>query len=112
MRAMSVSAKLTFSQIGIIVAILSYLVVRGGFVVFNIGLLWTTPGGYLAIALPLLPVIILGFTACVISYSYSYLGLWMMDHNLYIPGSITVFLATIIVPGALAAYGWIAFPAF
>ncbi|MFW9851241.1 MAG: hypothetical protein ACFFF4_19100, partial [Candidatus Thorarchaeota archaeon] len=77
-----VPARLTFSQVGIFVSILSYLVVRGGLVVLRIGgVLWTQAGGYLAIALPLGPVIVLGFAACVISYAFSYLGLWMMDHG-------------------------------
>ena len=107
---MSLPARVSFSQIGIFMSILSYLVVRGVFVVLNIGLLWTSVGGYLAIALPLAPVIVLGFTACVVSYAFSYLGLWMMDNNLYLLGAITVLLSVIVIPGALGAYSWIAFP--
>ena len=81
---MYVPARLTFSQVGIFVSIIVYLVIRGFFVVLRIGgVLWTQAGGYLAIALPLGPVIVLGFAACVISYAFSYLGLWMMDNDLY-----------------------------
>lgn len=107
---MSLPARVSFSQIGIFVSILSYLVVRGFFVVVNIGLLWTSVGGFLAIALPLGPVIVLGFTACVVSYSFSYLGLWMMDNGLYLLGTFTVLLSVVIVPGALGVYSWIGFP--
>ena len=107
---MSLPARVSFSQLGIFMSILSYLVVRGFFVVVNIGLLWTHVGGFLAIALPLGPVIVLGFTACVISYSFSYLGLWMMDNNMYLLGAVTVFLSVIIVPGGLGVYSWIGFP--
>jgi hypothetical protein len=107
---MSLPARVSFSQIGIFVSVLSYLVVRGFFVVMNIGLLWTSVGGFLAIALPLGPVIVLGFTACVVSYSFSYLGLWMMDNDLYLLGAITVLLSVIVVPGALGVYSWIGFP--
>ncbi|MFX1367793.1 MAG: hypothetical protein ACFFAY_04270 [Promethearchaeota archaeon] len=107
---MSLSARLTFSQIGLFVSILVYLIVRGFFVVLNIGLLWTTYGGYLAIALPVIPVIVLGLAACVISYSYSYLGLWLMDKNQHILGAITIFFSVIIAPGALGAYSWVYFP--
>lgn len=107
---MSLPARMTFSQIGLFVSIIVYLAVRGAFVVLNIGLLWTQAGGFLAIAFPIIPVIVLGFTACVISYAFSYLGLWMMDNNLYLIGVITVFLSTIIVPGGLGVYSWLAFP--
>lgn len=107
---MSLPARMTFSQIGIFVSIIVYLAVRGFFVVINIGLLWTQAGGFLSIAFPLAPVIILGFTASVVSYAFSYLGLWMMDNNLYLLGVITIFLAVIIVPGGLAVYSWVAFP--
>ena len=107
-----VPAKLTFSQVGIIVAILVYLAVRVGFALVNIGFLWTQPGGYFAIALPLIPVILCGFTACVIAYAYSYLGFWLMDHDQYILGAVTVLLSVIVAPGTLAAYSWIVFPPF
>lgn len=107
---MSLSARLTFSQIGLLISILVYLIVRGLFVVINIGLLWTTAGGYFAIAFPLIPVIVLGFTACVISYSYSYLGLWLMDKNQHIIGALVIFLSVIIAPGALGVYSWFFFP--
>ncbi|MFW9809548.1 MAG: hypothetical protein ACFFE6_09230, partial [Candidatus Thorarchaeota archaeon] len=79
-QTMSLPARMTFSQIGIFVCIIVYLAVRGFFVVLNIGLLWTQAGGFLSIAFPLAPVIVLGFTACVVSYAFSYLGLWMMDN--------------------------------
>jgi hypothetical protein len=105
-----VPARLTFSQIGIFMSIIVYLVVRGFFVVLRIGgVLWSQAGGYLAIALPLAPVIVLGFASCVISYAFSYLGLWMMDNNLYILGVLTIFLSVIIIPGALAVYSWFGF---
>lgn len=105
-----VPARLTFSQVGIFVSIIVYLVVRGFFVVLRIGgVLWSQAGGYLAIALPLPPVIVLGFAACVVSYAFSYLGLWMMDNNLYILGVITIFLSVIIIPGALGVYSWFGF---
>ena len=107
---MSLSAKLTFSQVGIFIAIIVYLAVRGFFVVLNIGLLWTTAGGFLAIAFPLAPVIVLGFAACVVAYGYSYFGLWLMDNNQYIIGAITVLLSVIIIPGGLAVYSWFYFP--
>ncbi len=107
---MSLPARMTFSQIGIFVSIIVYLAVRGFFVVLNIGLLWTQAGGFLSVAFPLAPVIILGFTACVVSYAFSYLGLWMMDNDLYLIGVITIFLAVIIIPGGLAVYSWVAFP--
>jgi len=107
---MYVPARLTFSQVGIFVSIIVYLVVRGVFVIWRIGgVLWSQAGGYLAIALPLPPVIILGFTACVISYAFSYLGLWMIDNNLYILGVITIFLSVIIIPGVLGVYSWFGF---
>lgn len=105
-----IPARLTFSQVGIFISILSYLVVRGFYVVLRIGgVLWTQAGGYLSIALPLGPVIILGFAACVISYAFSYLGLWMMDNNLYILGGITILLAVIVIPGGLGVYSWFGF---
>jgi hypothetical protein len=105
-----VPARLTFSQIGIFMSIISYLVVRGFFVVLRIGgVLWSQAGGYLAIALPLAPVIVLGFISCVISYAFSYLGLWMMDNNQYMLGAITIFLSVIIIPGTLAVYSWFGF---
>lgn len=107
---MYVPARLTFSQVGIFVSIIVYLVVRGFLVVLRIGgVLWSQAGGYLAIALPLPPVIVLGFAACVISYAFSYLGLWMMDNNLYVLGVITIFLSVIIIPGALGVYSWFGF---
>ncbi|TFG27393.1 hypothetical protein EU527_18610 [Candidatus Thorarchaeota archaeon] len=111
---MSLPARISFSQIGILVSIIVYLSVRGFFVLLSldIGLLWTQAGGFLLVAIPLLPVIILGFSACVVSYAFSYLGLWMMDNNYYILGVLTIFLAVIIVPGGLAVYSWFGFPAF
>jgi hypothetical protein len=107
---MSISARLTFSQIGLFISILAYLVVRGFFVILNIGLLWTQAGGFLAIAFPIVPVIVLGFTACVVSYGYSYLGLWLMDNNQYLLGLILVIVGVIIVPGGIGVYSWLAFP--
>lgn len=111
---MSLPARVSFSQIGILISIIVYLAVRGFFVIINldIGLLWTQAGGFLLVAFPLIPVIVLGFSACVISYSFSYLGLWLMDNNYYILGILTVFLSVIIIPGGLAVYSWIGFPAF
>ncbi len=108
---MSLSARLTFSQIGIAISIIAYLVVRGFFVLLTGGLLWTQPGSILSIALPLGPVIVLGFTACAGSYGYSYLGLWLIDHEKGIIGVITTVFGVIIVPAALAAYSWFFFPA-
>ncbi|MHA2140635.1 MAG: hypothetical protein ACXADC_06860 [Candidatus Thorarchaeota archaeon] len=104
------SAKLTFSQIGLFVAIIVYLAVRGFFVILNLGLLWTTVGGFLAIAFPLFSTIVLGFAACVISYGYSYLGLWLIDNNQYIPGMIVIFVSVIFLPGLLGVYSYLAFP--
>jgi len=107
---MSLPARISFSQIGIFVSIIIYLVVRGFFVLINIGgPFWTQVGGYLSVAFPLGPVIILGFASCVISYAFSYLGLWMMDKNFFLLGVITIFLSVIIIPGALAAYSWFGF---
>ena len=107
---MSLPARISFSQVGIFVSIIAYLVPRGALVVFNIGPLWSQAGGFLAIALPLGPVIVLGFAACVISYAFSYLGLWMMDNNLYILGVISIFLSVIAIPFGLGIYSWLAFP--
>jgi len=105
-----VPARLQFSHVGIFVSIIVYLAVRGFFVVLRIGgVLWSQAGGYLAIALPLPPVIVLGFASCVISYAFSYLGLWMMDNNLYILGVVTIFFSVIIIPGALGVYSWYGF---
>ncbi len=78
--------------------------------VLNIGLLWTQVGGFLSIALPLVPVIVLGFTACVVSYGYSYLGLWFMDHDKYYLGAFLILLGVILVPGGIGVYSWFAFP--
>ncbi len=107
---MSISARLTFSQVGLFVSIIVYLAVRGFFVVLNIGLLWTQAGGFLSIAFPLIPVIVMGFTACVVSYGYSYLGLWVMDHNQPLLGMLLIFLGVILIPGALGVYSWVYFP--
>ncbi|MFW9800805.1 MAG: hypothetical protein ACFFD9_10235 [Candidatus Thorarchaeota archaeon] len=107
---MSLSARLTFSQIGLLISIIVYLAVRGFFVILDIGLLWTTVGGFLAIGIPLPSTVILGFTACVVSYGYSYLGLWLMDNELHYLGMATILLAVIIIPGGLGAYSWFAFP--
>lgn len=104
------SARLTFSQIGLFVAIIVYLAVRGFFVIINIGLLWTTVGGFLAIAIPPLSTILLGFTACVIAYGYSYLGLWLMDKNQHLLGMIIIFFSVIFMPGLLGVYSYLAFP--
>ena len=111
---MSLPARISFSQIGILVSIIVFLAVRGFFVILNlnIGLLWTEAGGFLLVAIPILPVIVLGFTACVISYSFSYFGLWLMDNNYYIVGILTIFLAIIVIPGGLAVYSWFGYPAF
>ena len=107
---MSISARLTFSQVGIFIAIIVYLAVRGFFVVLNIGLLWTQAGGFLSIALPLAPVVVLGFAACVVAYGYSYLGLWLMDNDKFIFGAIGIFMGAIAIPGGLAVYSWHYFP--
>ncbi len=107
---MSLSARLTFSQIGLLVSIIVYLAVRGFFVILDIGILWTTVGGFLAIGIPLPSTAVLGFAACVVSYGYSYLGLWLMDNELHYLGMITILLAVIIIPGVLGAYSWFAFP--
>ena len=107
---MSLSARLTFSQIGIFVSIIVFLAVRGFFVILNIGLLWTQAGGFLSIAFPLIPVIVMGFAACVASYGYSYLGLWVMDHNQYFLGVFLVIIGVILVPGGLGVYSWFFFP--
>ena len=107
---MSIPAKITFSQIGIFMAIISYLAVRGFFVVLNIGLLWTQAGGFLSIAFPLLPVIILGFTACVVAYGYSYLGLWFMDNGKHVLGVIFILFGALLIPGGIGVYSWFAFP--
>jgi len=108
---MSLPARISFSQIGIIVSIIAFLFVRGVFVLITIGgPFWTQVGGFLGIAFPLAPVIVLGFTACVISYGFSYLGLWMMDNNYYMLGVLTIFLSVILIPGGLAAYSWFYFP--
>jgi len=105
-----VPARLIFSQVGLFVSILSYLVVRGFFVVLRIGgVLWSQAGGYLAIALPLGPVIVLGFAACVISYAFSYLGLWMIDHDQYMLGQIVILLSVIVIPAGLGVYSWFGF---
>jgi len=107
---MSLPARISFSQIGIFVSIIVFLVVRGFFVPINIGgPFWTQVGGYLSVAFPLGPVIALGFAACVISYAFSYLGLWMMDKDFFILGELTIFLSVIIIPGALAVYSWFGF---
>lgn len=107
---MYVPARLQFSHVGIFVSVIVYLAVRGFFVILRIGgVLWSQAGGYLAIAVPLLPVIVLGFTTCVISYAFSYLGLWMMDNNQYILGVITIFLSVIVIPGVLGVYSWFAY---
>ncbi len=102
-----VPARFQFSHVGIFISIIVYLAVRGALVMLQIGgVLWSQAGGYLAIALPPVPVIILGFASCVISYAFSYLGLWMMDNNLYILGIVTIFLSVIAIPAALGIYSW------
>jgi hypothetical protein len=106
---MSLPARISFAQIGIFVSIIIYIAVRGFFAMLNVGLLWTQIGGFFLIVLPLPAVIVLGFTACVISYSFSYLGLWMTDNGYYLLGVITVFLAVVIIPGSLGFYSWFAF---
>lgn len=107
---MSLPARISFSQIGIFISIIVYLVVRGVFVLINTGApFWTQVGGYLSVAFPLGPVIVLGFAACVISYAFSYLGLWMMDKNYFLLGEVTILLSVIIIPGALAVYSWFGF---
>lgn len=78
--------------------------------ILDIGILWTTVGGFLAIGIPLPSTAVLGFTACVVSYGYSYLGLWLMDNELHYLGLITILLAVIVIPGFLGAYSWFAFP--
>jgi hypothetical protein len=106
---MSLPARISFAQIGIIVSIIVYIAVRGFFAMLNVGLLWTQVGGFFLIVLPLPAVIVLGFTACVISYSFSYLGLWLADNGYHLLGVITVFLAVVIIPGSLGVYSWFAF---
>lgn len=106
---MSLPARISLAQIGIFLSIISYLIVRGFFVVLNVGLLWTQIGGFFLIVFPLPAVVVLGFAACVISYSFSYLGLWMMDNDYHMLGAITVLLAVIIIPGGLGVYSWFAF---
>jgi len=106
---MSLPARISFAQIGIFISIIIYLAVRGFFVILNVGLLWTQVGGYFLIVLPLPAVIVLGFGACVISYAFTYLGLWMMDNDYYILGVLTVFLSVIIIPGSLGVYSWFGF---
>ncbi|MBS3794325.1 MAG: hypothetical protein KGY80_05495 [Candidatus Thorarchaeota archaeon] len=106
----NISARLTFSQVGIFVSAIVYLAVRGGLVMLSInGPLWFVQGGWLSIALPIIPVIVMGFTACCVSYAYSYVGLWMMDNDLYLLGVATIFLSVIIAPGIFAAYSWFGF---
>lgn len=107
---MSLSARLTFSQVGLFFSIIVFLVVRGAFVVLTGGFLWTQPGSYLMIAIPLQVVIFFGFGACVVSYGYSYLGLWLLDHGQHLLGLILIVAGVILIPGVLAAYSWVAFP--
>ncbi len=106
---MSLPARISFAQIGIFVSIIVYIAVRGFFAMLNVGLLWTQVGGFFLIVLPLPAVIVLGFAACVISYAFTYLGLWMMDNNYYILGVTTVLLSVIIIPGGLGVYSWLGF---
>lgn len=106
---MSLPARISFAQIGILVSIIVYIAVRVFFALINFGLLWTHLGGWWAIILPLPPVIVLGFTACVVSYAFTYLGLWMMDSDYYILGVITVILSAIVIPGGLGVYSWFGF---
>ncbi len=106
---MSLPARISFAQIGILVSIIVYIAVRGIFAMINFGLLWTQFGGWLAIILPLPPVIVLGLTACVVSYAFTYLGLWMMDSDYYILGAITIILSVIVIPGGLGTYSWFGF---
>ncbi len=107
---MSLSPRLTFSQVGIFVSAIVYLAVRVALVMLSInGPLWIVESGWLAIALPIIPVIVMGFTTCCVAYAYSYVGLWMMDNDLYLPGVITILLSVIIAPGIFAAYSWFGF---
>jgi hypothetical protein len=106
---MSLPARISFAQIGILVSVIIYIAVRGFFAMLNVGLLWTQVGGFFLIVLPLPAVIVLGFAACVISYAFSYLGLWMMDNDYYILGVVTVFFSVIIIPGGLGVYSWFGF---
>ncbi len=106
---MSLSARLTFSQVGLFFSILVFLVVRGAFVVLTGGFLWTQPGSYLLIAVPLHVVIFFGFGACVVSYGYSYLGLWLLDHGQHLLGLFIIVAGVIVIPGVLAAYSWVSF---
>jgi len=46
----------------------------------------------------------------VISYAFSYLGLWMMDHDLYTLGVVAIFLSVIVIPFGLGVYSWLFFP--
>jgi len=108
-RTMSLAARISFAQIGILVSIIVYIAVRVFFALINFGLLWTSLGGWWAIILPLPPVIVLGFTACVVSYAFTYLGLWMMDSDYYVLGVITIILSAIVIPGGLGVYSWFGF---
>ncbi|MFW9910091.1 MAG: hypothetical protein ACFFEF_16160 [Candidatus Thorarchaeota archaeon] len=106
---MSLPARISFAQLGILVSIIVYIAVRGFFAMLNVGLLWTQVGGFLLIVYPLPAVIVLGFSSCVISYAFSYLGLWIMDNNYYIIGVLTILLSVIIIPGGLGVYSWFGF---
>jgi hypothetical protein len=106
---MSLPARISFAQIGIFVSIIVYLAVRVFIAMLNVGVLWTQVGGFFLIVLPLPAVIVLGFTACVISYAFTYLGLWMMDNDYYIFGVLTIFISVIIIPGGLGVYSWFGF---
>jgi hypothetical protein len=91
------------------VSIFVYIAVRVFFALINFGLLWTHLGGWWTIILPLPPVIILGFTACVVSYAYAYLGFWMMDNDYYVLGVIIIILSMIVIPVVLGVYSWFGF---
>lgn len=106
---MNLPARISFAQLGILVSIIVYIAVRGFFAILNVGLLWTQVGGFLLLVYPLPAVIVLGFSACAISYAFSYLGLWMMDNDYYAIGALTIFLSVIIIPGGLSAYSWFVF---
>jgi hypothetical protein len=109
---MSLPARVSFAQIGILLSIIFYIATRGFIVMLSVGLLWAQAEGFLLLVLPLPAVVILGFAACVVSYSFSYLGLWMMDNDFYLLGVIVVFLAVIIIPIGFGTYSWFGFTLF
>jgi hypothetical protein len=109
---MSLPARISFAQVCIFLSIIFYIAARGFFVMLNVGLLWIQPGGFLLIILPLPAVVVFGFAACVISYSFSYLGLYLMDSGYHMFGIVAIFLSVIAIPIGFATYSWFAFTVF